>query len=121
MKIKWRRHELILATAMLILISAGYIFSITQTNLIAQYSDVFKNANVPFNTYRNVIVPDAMIALSIFIAYLFINLFTIQRLLFPRKFEAGTLGISLSFSKVKFQGVVKLFQKNMYGFLYSCY
>lgn len=112
MKIKWRQHELVLATAMLVLISAGYIFGITQTDLLAQYSDVFKNANVPFNTYRNVIVPDTMIALSIYVAYLIINFFTVQRFLASRKFATGKPGVALSFPKTKFQGLVKtIFKK----------
>ncbi len=105
-KIKWRQHEIILATAILVITSVGYLWNINN-EAVAQVTRVFKFNKVPFNLYRNIIFPDLGLTLSAYACYLWINLYTVPRLLFPKKFEAGSAKISASFSKVSLHGLAK--------------
>jgi hypothetical protein len=110
LKIKWRQHEMTLATAITIIIGIGYVwnmFHLSLENINSQYANVFAERHVPFNFYRNVIIPDIAVGLIIYLAYVVLNAFTISRLLFPKKFEAGTIKAGVSFSKMQLQGVAK--------------
>src|SRR5689334_8821574 len=95
-KVKWRQHEMILATAITIIIGAGYVWNmyhLSPENVNSQYANVFAEKNVSFNLYRNVIFPDVAVVLSIYLTYVILNVFTISRLLSHKKFEAGTTTI----------------------------
>ena len=105
-KIKWRQHEIALATATLLIMSAGYLWNLKNTSA-GQVESVFLDNHVPFNIYKNIILPDLGLALTAYLSYLWINLYTIPRLLFPKKFEAGTSRVRISFSKISLQGMAK--------------
>jgi hypothetical protein len=97
---------MILITASAAITLAGYLWRIYNTSAAA-YASPFINNDVPFNLYRNVLFPDISIGLFIYLFYLWINLYTVPRLLFPKKFEAGTSKITLASSKILFQGLAK--------------
>ncbi|MEO8712084.1 MAG: histidine kinase [Parafilimonas sp.] len=110
MKIKCRQHEMILVTAIALMITISHawiILHLSQQKINMQYANVFKEMNVPFNLYRNVILPDIAVFVLTYLAYLFVNLYTVPRFLFPKKFEAGTSKITLAFPKISFQGLSK--------------
>ena len=100
MKIKWRQHEIALVTAIAIISLAGRLWYVHTSP--DQLLSPFISSNTPFNLYKNILLPDISIGLVIYLAYLWFNLYTIPRLLFPKKVEAGTSKISLSFSKISF-------------------
>jgi hypothetical protein len=78
----------------------GYLWGIHNTTP-DQYAGAFINNHVPFNLYKNILLPDIGMGLLIYISYMIINLFTIPRLLFPKKFEAGTSKMSVAVTKMK--------------------
>src|SRR6476660_6974421 len=102
LKIKWRRHEMILATAITAILIISYVWNIfhfSTESINNQYANVFQEMHVPFNLYRNVILPYVTVVLAIYLAYLALNLFTISRLLSPKKFGARTVKPLVSLSK----------------------
>src|SRR6266513_437706 len=105
-KIKWRQHEIILVTAITAIMIAGYLWNIYHTH-VSQIASAFISNNVPFNLYKNIILPDLGLALATYLSYLWINLYTVPRVFFPKKFESGTSKISISFSKISLQGQAK--------------
>jgi hypothetical protein len=110
LKIKWRQHEMILATAIAAIVIASDIWStfhLSDRDIYSQYAKVFAETHVPFNVYRNVLFSNIAVVLVPYLAYLILNVFTIPRLLFPKKFEAGTKTIVFSFSKMNLQGITK--------------
>ncbi len=110
LKIKWRQHEFILATAIttiLIVSDLWNVLHLSTENINSQYANVFAERHVPFNLYRNVIIPHVSFLLAIYFAYIVLNLFTIPRLLSPEKFEAGTVKTAVTLSKIKFRGVAR--------------
>ena len=117
MKIRWRQHELTLVIATALIALAGYLFDLYH-NGTNQFANPFIETRTPFNFYKNELLPHIIVGLSACLAYLWFSLYTIPRLLFPKKREAGTSKISLSFSKISFKGLAKKQLKNMYGFLY---
>jgi len=104
--IKWRQHEIILVTAILVIMTAGYLWNVNQA-AVSQTRELFESNRVSFNLYKNIIFPDLGMGLFIYLSYLWINLYTIPRLLFPKKFEAGTSKMTASFSKISLQGITK--------------
>jgi two-component system LytT family sensor kinase len=78
MKIKWKYHELLFATMATAVIIAGYIGQ-SKTGL----DSPFIQNHVPFNLFRNVLAPKIGMMLIIFLAYLFINSYTIPRIFSP--------------------------------------
>ncbi|HLK28879.1 MAG TPA: histidine kinase [Puia sp.] len=113
MKIRWRQHEMIFVSINAAILLAGYLWSMHNVSP-GQYAAPFINNNIPFNFYKNVVLPQIGGGLAIYLSYLFVNIFTIPRMLFPKKFEAGTskLSVSLTRLKVKFQGMAKKIFKN---------
>jgi two-component system, LytTR family, sensor kinase len=104
-KIKWRQHEMIMVTAIAAVSLAGrlrYIF-----NNQYQLESPFLNSNTPFSLNKNVLLPDISVGLAVYLAYLCFNLYTIPRILFPKKPEAGTSKIAASFSKISLNGLAK--------------
>ena len=110
MKIRWRQHELMLVTATALIALGGYLFDLYK-NGTDQFANPFIETGTPFNFYKNVLVPHIIIGLSACLAYVWFSLYTIPRLLFPKKREASTSKISFSFSKNSFQGLAKKIAK----------
>ncbi len=110
MKIRWRQHELALVTATLLIAFAGYLFDLYH-NGTNQFANPFIETRTPFNFYKNVFFPHIIVGLSSYLAYLWFSLYTIPHLLFPQKREAGMSKISLSFSKISFQGLAQKIAK----------
>ena len=106
MQVRWRQHEITLVTIVFIILSIAYFRDLYFTDP-AQYAGAFINNNVPFNLYRNVVLPDVCMVILIYCAYLYINLFTIPRFLSPRKFEAGSSKVSISLKKISMQGMAE--------------
>ena len=104
--IKWRQHEMILVTACTAMIAMGYAWNIYKTP-IAGFESAFINNHVPFNLYKNVVIPAMGVSLLVYLAYLWLSLYTIPRLLFAKKKEAGTSTIAVSFKKISLQGLAK--------------
>ena len=115
MKIRWRQHELMLVTAIAIISLAGRLWYVYTS--LDQLSRPFISSNTPFNPYKNILLPDISVGLVIYLAYLWFNLYTIPRLLFPKKIEAGISKISVSFSKISLQGAAKKILKK-YAWLF---
>jgi two-component system LytT family sensor kinase len=104
-KIKWRQHELILVTAIALMSLIGRLWYIFNNQ--DQLESSFLQTKTAFNLYKNIVLPDISVGLSLYLTYLLFNLYIIPRLLFPKKVEAGTSKISLSFSKTSFEGLAK--------------
>ncbi len=116
MKVRWRQHEITLVTVIFIILGCSYFRDLYNTDA-AQYAGPFINNHVPFNLYRNVVLPDAGMGILIYCAYLFINFFTLRRFLSPRKFEAGTSKISISLKKISLQGMARKVLKGYLGLI----
>ena len=104
-KIKWRQHEMILVTAIALISLVGRLWYIFNNQ--DQLESSFLQTKTAFNLFKNVVLPDISVGLSVYLTYLLFSLYIIPRLLFPKKVEAGTSKISLSFSKISFQGLAK--------------
>ncbi|HEV8081969.1 MAG TPA: hypothetical protein VGP55_02150 [Chitinophagaceae bacterium] len=115
-KIKWRQHEIILITLTALISLTGRLWYLYHTST-DQFESPFIQTNTPFNLYKNVLLPDISVGLASYLVYLWFSLYTIPRLLFPKKFEAGTSKISLSFLKIKLQGFAKKILKE-YAWLF---
>ena len=97
---------MVLVSTIAAILFISYVWRIHSTPP-EQFSIPFKNNQVPFNLYKNVVLPDLGMGFLIYLSYLWLNLSTIPRLLFPKKIEAGTLKITVSLSKISFQGMAK--------------
>ena len=100
MKVRWRQHEMIFVTMLAAIALCGYLWNVHNTTT-DQFAGPFVNNHVPFNLYRNVLLTDIGLVLLTYLAFLFINLFIIPRVLFPKKIEEGTPQISISLTKMK--------------------
>ncbi|MDB5279140.1 MAG: hypothetical protein JWR61_4095 [Ferruginibacter sp.] len=99
MKVRWRQHEMIFVTMAAAMLLGGYVWRMRNTAW-QQYAGPFINNHVPFNLFRNVLLPDIGVALLLYCTYLFLNLVTIPRLTSPKKLEAGTAQITVSLKKI---------------------
>jgi Histidine kinase/GHKL domain len=106
MKVRWRQHEVALVTVVFIILGISYFRQLYVTNP-SQYAGAFNNNHVPFSLFKNVILPDAGMTFLVYCAYLLINLFTLPRLLSPKKFEGGTSKVSVSLKKISVEGVAR--------------
>lgn len=102
MKVRWKEHEMIFVSMNVALIVAGYIYTRDENPM-----NQFAEKNVPFNLYLNVLMPRIGRVLLAYGAYMFINLFTIPRFLFPKKYKAGTSKITLALKKIEFLGMAR--------------
>ncbi len=118
MKVRWRQHEMIFASISAAVLLAGYLWSMHNV-APSQFATPFINNHVPFNFYKNVLLPQIGGGLVIYLSYLFVNLFTVPRLLFPKKFEAGTAKASISMTQMKLslQGMAGKIFKNSLWFI----
>jgi two-component system LytT family sensor kinase len=99
MKVRWRQHEMIFVTMAAAMMLGGYVWRMRNTAW-QQYAGPFINNHVPFNLFRNVLLPDIGVGLMLYCTYIFLNLVTIPRLASPKKFEAGTAQITVSLKKI---------------------
>ncbi len=109
-KIKWRQHEMILATAITAIIIISDVwntFHLSDESIYNQYAKVFAETHVSFNIYRNVLFSNIAVVLAPYLAYLVLNVFTIPRLLAPKKFVAKTMKHEASFLKINVLAVAK--------------
>lgn len=117
--VKWRQHEIIFVTVIAATKLSIYLRSIYFSGIPIDktYAGPFIDMHVPFNLYRNVILPDVGIGLLIYLSYLWLNLYTVPRLLFPKKFQAGASKVSVLFSKISLQELAKKIVRE-YGWLF---
>ena len=113
-KVKWRQHEMILVTAIAVVSLAGRLWYIFNNQ--NQLERSFLNSNTPFSLYKNVLLPDISVGLSVYLAYVWFNLYTIPHILFPKKPVTGTSKIAASFSKISLKSFFKKIVKE-YGWL----
>src|SRR5271154_3553358 len=109
MKVRWRQHEMIFVS-MIGAILLGSLHNVSGK----EFAVPFIANNVPFDFHRNVLLPDVGMGFLIYVSYLVLTFFTIPRLLFPKKFEAGTSQISISLTKMKIsvRGMARKVLKN---------
>lgn len=77
MKIRWREHERMLVTVIGVAALIGFFRRIDQGALSRIQTD-FASRQVPFDFYRNALLPDLGLGLLIYGAYLFVNLYTLR-------------------------------------------
>jgi two-component system LytT family sensor kinase len=104
MKVRWRQHEVILVTLTAAFLMVSYLWAMYHVTP-GQFADPFIHTKTPFNFYKNVFLPDIGNGVLVYLSYLILHFFTVPRLLFPKKFEAGTSKISISFKKIHLQGL----------------
>ena len=83
-RLRWREHELTLATVLCILGVCGPVWHILDNSwaiLNKEYGDAYVNNNVPFNYFTNVFLPDVSVPVMLFLAFLQMNFFILPRLL----------------------------------------
>ncbi|CAN5607556.1 hypothetical protein BH10BAC2_BH10BAC2_05280 [soil metagenome] len=114
-KIKWRRDEIILVTALAVTRLTIYlwgIYHLSEQTINMSYAGPFNDMHVPFNLYRNEILPYLGIGLLIYLSYLWLSFYTVPRLLHAQKIGTGSSKISLSFSKISLQGLARKIWKS---------
>lgn len=119
-KIRWREHEMTLVTVIIVTQLSHYLWTLyylSDDTIKMRYAGPFFDMHVPFNLYRNVILPDLGIALLIYLTYLWQFFYAVPRLLSPTKIEGGTSKISISFFRLSLQGQARKIQKK-YGWLF---
>ncbi|HVV03886.1 MAG TPA: histidine kinase [Puia sp.] len=83
-RLRWREHELTLATILCILGVCGPIWHILDNSwagLNKEYGDAFANNQVPFNYFTNIFLPDVSVPVMLYLAFLQMNFFILPRLL----------------------------------------
>jgi hypothetical protein len=99
MKIRWREHEMIFVT---VLVAAQTIFSLYQLYSPSheqwgtRFAAAFKEKDIPFIYWRNVLIPQVASVLLVYLGYLSVNLLIIP-----------------SVKKISFNDVEKLFTFNI--------
>jgi hypothetical protein len=85
MKVRWREHEAILVTIVVAVLMGSYfwrIFRLSPDDIKTVFAAPFIYHHVPFNLYRNVILPDIGMGLLAYLCYLYVNY-----VVFPRFFQ----------------------------------
>jgi len=88
MKLRWRQHECILVSGMGILLLCSWCWRFAQAapgQLRMLYELPFTDHNTSFNLYRNVVFPELLPALLVYLAWLFFYLYGIPKLLNKKK------------------------------------
>ncbi|MBN9384353.1 MAG: histidine kinase [Chitinophagaceae bacterium] len=83
-RLRWREHELILATVICVLTVAGNIWKVLDnswTSLNKEYGDPFYNNDVPFNYATNILLPNISVAILLYLSFLVMNFSILPRLL----------------------------------------
>ncbi|MEP6846342.1 MAG: histidine kinase [Panacibacter sp.] len=77
-KIKWVQHEFILVTALALMKVISYLWEIlhfSQEEINMRYANIFKETHVPFNLYRNIILPDMTVFVGAYLIYLVLHFY----------------------------------------------
>ena len=83
-RLRWREHELILATVICTLSVAGNIWQVLDNSwglLNKEYGEPFYNNNIPFNYATNVLLPNISVAILLYLSFLVMNFSILPRLL----------------------------------------
>jgi len=83
-RLRWREHELILATVICVLTVAGEIWKILSTTwseLNNAYERPFTDNNIPFSYFSNIFFPGISMAILLYLCFLQMNFFILPRLL----------------------------------------
>lgn len=118
MKARWREHELILATMLAALALVIYlvgIFSVPFADFEKSMAEPFVKNNVPFNIYRNLLIPDIGMGILIYLAYLWISRFSFPRLV--RNNHTTDNSSTVAFSFILFIGNI-FSKKNIKRFIW---
>jgi hypothetical protein len=108
MKVRWREHEAILATMVAAILLAGNLW-MGYHPALDQTANALPCLNNPasYNLFRNFLIPHIGMGLLIYLSYLFVNLFTVRRLIAPKKFrEITSFKIATSLKKIVMPGLV---------------
>lgn len=109
--IQWRRHEMILVTASAVMLAAGYLWNI-HTTPITNFSKVFSDNNVPFELYTNVVFPTVGMGILVYLAYLWLSVYSIPHILFSKSPKTVSYKTAVSFNKISIKELVKKAIKN---------
>ncbi len=109
--IQWRRHEMILVTASAVMLAAGYLWNI-HTTPITNFSKVFSDNNVPFELYTNVVLPTVGMGILVYLAYLWLSVYSIPHILFSKSPKTVSYKTAVSFNKISIKELVKKVIKN---------
>ncbi|HXL57465.1 MAG TPA: histidine kinase, partial [Chitinophagaceae bacterium] len=101
MKVRWRQHEMTLVTMLAAILLARYLWMMYNTTS-QQFADPFINNHVPFNFFRNVLLPDLGMGLIIYLCYLWISIYTIPRLLSRKEFKKKYLWLIIQILSIIF-------------------
>ena len=83
MKVRWRDHVIMLVTIVAAISVAGYLlrmFNLSSEQIETIYAAPFVRNQVPFNYYRNILLPQIGSVLLLYVGYLSINLFIVPLL-----------------------------------------
>lgn len=89
-KLSWKRHELIFVTVSGLILLCSYLYNISllsAKDISLSYGNAFSSNHVPFSLYKNVILPDLLPWLFVYLAYLCVNLFLLPRLVETRQLK----------------------------------
>src|SRR5690242_9255474 len=103
-KVRWRKQEIIFFTAVFALLTGRYIweaFTISTEQIYERHKqawdiqrDVFKHPGFEFNYNMNVLLPQLMVALTVYLAYCLLNRIKIISLLSPLWFFLINAGLA---------------------------
>jgi two-component system, LytTR family, sensor kinase len=80
---RWRTHEFVLITILILLSIAGYIWPIfehSNAELNEGWGRPFAEAHIPFDYYSNVLFPNLWVLLLLYGSYLWLNFYIVPRL-----------------------------------------
>ena len=80
---RWRTHEFVLITLLILLSIAGYIWPIfehSNAELNEGWGRGFAEAHIPFDYYPNVLFPHCWVLLLLYGSYLWLNFYIVPRL-----------------------------------------
>ena len=114
MKVRWRQHEIIFATIILVIAIKGFWWKMMQLPA-AQFDKIytlpFTSNHLAFNFYRNLLFPQVGIFLIIYTAVLWVNLFIVPRLTSYNKAEKASFKTQVTLEKKGFELLVIRFIK----------
>ncbi|HZE85866.1 MAG TPA: histidine kinase [Puia sp.] len=99
-KIRWREHELVTGVIFGLLYIFGYwryMYGMTPQEVYTRYELPFVNAHLPFNYYRNILLPHSIPVFIFLICLFLLNRIAVPRLLYPKNRVAGTFRLQFSF------------------------
>ena len=112
MKVRWRQHEIIFASIILIIAITSFWWKMIHLSAEAfnnTYKLPFINNHVAFNLYRNLLLPQAGIFLIIYLAVIWVNLFIVPRLVAYKKVEKTNFKIQVTLEKKGFEIAAGIF------------